>query len=301
MNKTVIVSLLVIGIVLLAVFILFNMRRQLPFQEVVALDKGIAIINSQKWFVDNLAIDCYRDGTGKEKATFDQNGIKIITDLDNGTTYNVDIYRVDFKGKLLYKKFKTTVTPVQSGTDYFVLVGASVGKAWNFEQAPSRLGLGPKVVFGNRTVYEFDKSQAIEELAEYPFPVAGVIIKECAAYFPRDSDASKQKIMKWVDLLREKGKMPMLATVVPVTGKHEKTHPGRLQSILQYNDFVRDFAAKENIYVVDLEKAARVSEADRSLTIELAQADGLHLVQRAYIERLDKLIVPMLSAVQKKD
>ncbi|MDP1813236.1 MAG: SGNH/GDSL hydrolase family protein [Leadbetterella sp.] len=300
MNRIVIILLVVIVIVLLSGLTLLQMRRQLPFQEVIALDKGIAIINSQKWFVENLEIAYWPDGGNVVKTTFNQNGMKILAGLENGKEYSIAIYRADLKGKLIYKKFRTKVTPVQNGTDYVVLVGASVGKAWNFEQAPSRLGLGADVVFGNRTIYEFDKSRVIEELAQYPFPVAVVIIKECAAYFPRELEASKQKVVEWVNLLREKGKLPMLATVVPVTREHDATHPGRFQSILQYNDFIRDYAARENIFVFDLEKAVRSSDTDRHLDIELAQRDGLHLLQRAYDQRLDNLIVPMLLAVQNE-
>ncbi len=300
MNKSLLILLVIAALGFISVFKLVNMRRQLPFIELVAFDKGVAVINSQKWSINNLNIDFYRDGFKKQSAAFDSKGIKIFSGLENGVEYSIDIYRTDLKGKLLYEKISSKVTPTEKGTDYYVLVGASVGKAWNIGQATTRLDLGEGIVLGNRTVYQFDKSKEIQELAEYSFPLSGVIIKECAAYFPRDLETSKQEIFNWVKMLRLNGKYPLLATVVPVTKEHDDAHPGRLQSILLYNDFIKDFAAKENIYVVDLEKAVRVSNLDRHLSNEWAQEDGLHLVQRAYDERLDPLILAITGGTIKE-
>lgn len=201
----------------------------------------------------------------------------------------------------LYKPLKITVTPRENGSRYFVLVGASVGKAWEFEKIPNRLSWKNDIVLGYRSKYDFDKSSEIHSLVALPVPVSGVIIKECAAYFPRDIKQSKKLIREWVALLTSHQITPILATVVPVTREHDTKRPGRLISILEFNDFIREFAFQEGILVLDLEKALRISEMDRHLRSEHAQPDGLHLVKGAYEEALDKIVLPILDSPIKDD
>jgi hypothetical protein len=49
----------------------------------------------------------------------------------------------------------------------------------------------------------------------------------------------------------------------PLLGK--TTSSKRLQALLQYNDWIRSYAKQEGLTVLDLEKALRTSESDRSL------------------------------------
>ncbi len=298
MNKA---SALLTSIIVICLFggcMEVKMRREIPSQEVIALDKGIAIINAQKWFMNNLKIRYSSEADHVREASYDSKGICLIQGLSNGREYTIEIRRTDIKGKLLYKTLTITVTPREEGTDYYVLVGASVGKAWELEKLPARLKLGQHIQFGNRTIYQFDKTQAIKDISEITIPVSGVIIKECAAYFPREIDSSRKMIKRWVNILRTNKKKAMLATVVPVTVEHDSKHPGRLNSILAFNDFIREYAEEEGIEVLDLEKALRISSSDRQLRHDYAKEDGLHLVKKAYEEALDSM--SFFLDIQKK-
>jgi hypothetical protein len=80
-----------------------------------------------------------------------------------------------------------------------------------------------------------------------------------------------------------------LATVVPVTTAHDESHPGRFESILDFNDLIKKYAHDEGIAVLDLESAVRANDNDRHLKQTFAQPDGNHLLDKAYIEALDKI------------
>jgi len=300
MYKPIIVSIVIGIFVLLAGTKFLNMRRPLPFMEIIPLDKGIAVVNAQKWFLKDLQISYFHNGILIRQMAFNHNGINILSNLINSQVYQVEITRTDLKGKLLYSTHKSVVTPKEGGSEYYVLVGASVGDAWNLREVPFRLNLDDNIFFGNRTVYQFDKTQEIKNIAESELPVSAVIIKECAAYFPRDLEESKKKIEEWVELLFNHGKQPMLATVVPVTKGHEAEYQGKFEAVLEFNDFIRAFGAQKNIYVLDLEKAVRISDSDRHLKEEFADEDGLHLLKRAYEERLDNLIGSLLKEKANK-
>jgi hypothetical protein len=294
MNK-VIITVVVIGICLvLAAIASSSWRRSLPFQEVVALDRGIAVVNAQQWFMDSLRVSLYHDGGQLEKAAFDERGVCVFPDLVNGQEYVVEISRTDLKGRLLYKKLRKTAIPHEGGDEYYVLVGASVGRSWNLGELPERLHLGKRMVFGTRTVYQFDKSKVVDDLVHLPFPVAGVILKECSAYFPRDLEAGEKQLTAWVDKLRQHGIRPILATTVPVTAGRAAKEPGKQESLLLFNDFIRRYTEENHFGLLDLEKALRIGDADRHLRDDYAQEDGTHLVEKAYSEALDKIILPSL-------
>ena len=294
MNKLVIFFAVVVIVVLLAGFKLLSMRRPLPFQEVIALDQGIAIVNAQKWFMNDLRITCSKDGGADHKATFDENGACVLPNLANGQEYSIEIGRTDLKGMLLYKKMKRKVIPHDGGDAYYVLVGASVGKSWNLSELPERLHLGKGMVFGTRTVYRFDKSNMVDDLVHLSFPVVGVIMKECSAYFPRNLEASKKQLIAWFDKLKQHGIRPILATTVPVTAGRAAKEPGKQESLLLFNDFIRRYVKENHIGLLDLEKALRVGASDRHLRDDYAQEDGTHLVEKAYREVLDGIILPSL-------
>jgi hypothetical protein len=189
------------------------------------------------------------------------------------------------------------------------LVGASVGGAWDFPGLPARAGVsGYELEYVAR--YRFDKSEEIAALLarEERRPDA-VIIKECAAFFPGDTEKHRNLVRRWVAECRAAGVAPVLATVVPVT----RTYPlrmfvlellhGRLRfpketqrAILAYNDWIREYARTEGLPLLDLETAVRSSDANRHLKESYARKDGLHLNAKAYRE-LDRIAVPALERI----
>jgi hypothetical protein len=293
------IYILIILIIVLPLLIWkgINMRKDIPFQEIVPLYKGVAVINAGNWYNDNLKISILLDGKIVQSSIYDDKGFCLFDNLENDTRYSIEIIRTDIKGKLLYKKLKTDASPTIGGSEYVVLVGASVGNAWKFQELPERIKT-KNIVTGSRTVYDFDKSNAIDAICNLPIPVKAVIIKECAAYYPRDIASSNALIFKWVNQLKAKNIQPILATVVPVTKEHDQEHPGRLDSILKFNDAIRDYTGKEGIPLFDLEKALFISGDNRYLNPLYSQPDGLHLVNAGY-RMLDDLFLDLLPILKK--
>lgn len=190
------------------------------------------------------------------------------------------------------------------------LVGASVGKAWDFPGLPYRIGLdGYEFEYVGK--YKFDKSDEIAALLsrEKDKPDA-IVIKECAAFFPGDLLRYQELIKLWVSWCRASGVTPVLATVVPVARTYplrtfflELLHarfryPGGTQdAIIRYNDWIKEYAAKEKIPVLDLEAAVRRNDHDRHLAESLARKDGLHLRADAY-RRMDMLVRRLLEQLE---
>ncbi|MEW6279254.1 MAG: SGNH/GDSL hydrolase family protein [Candidatus Eremiobacterota bacterium] len=171
-----------------------------------------------------------------------------------------------------------------------LLIGASVGESWDFPGLPARTGL-KGFTLSYEGLYDFDKSPALgTSLRSRPRPDA-VILKECAAYFPGDQAAYQRLVKGWVAQCRQAGVVPILTTVCPVTEKGEQ-----LQGICGYNDWVRSYAGREKLPLLDLEAALRRSPGDRRLDPKYAQDDGLHLVDAGY-RRLDALVPPLLRKV----
>ena len=295
--KTIIFIIIIIFLSVL-VWKALSMRRDLPFQEIIPLDSAIAVINTQNWYPDSLQITISSGKAPEQKKVFDKFGYCVLKDLENGNPYTIEIKRTDLKGRLLYKKFKKEVMP-KSGDmmKYVVLVGASVGKAWKFPQLTQRYDIGKHIVLSYRCRYDFDKSVELNNLLNAPFPVYAIIIKECSAYFPRDLKSSEAKIKAWVSQIRSRNIIPILATVVPVTRERDKSSPGKFESLLKFNDFIRDYAAREDIPLLDLEAALRISDTDRHLRPDYAQPDGTHLVPKAYNAALDKIAVQLIKEI----
>lgn len=202
----------------------------------------------------------------------------------------------------------TVVLPDILKDKRIILIGASVGEQWQLEKHFPNTGIRyycspslgklafPKIIFG------FDKSEAIKFYTslEKPDRPDAVIIKECAAYYPPnpgqsipDYNERKKTVERWTRELRDAGIIPILATVVPVTRGSKEDVPGRLDLIRDYNDWVRKFAESESIAVLDLEKALRIGDDDRSLPAVKA-VDGMHLVPRTYGKYLDPIVYPTL-------
>jgi hypothetical protein len=172
-------------------------------------------------------------------------------------------------------------------------VCASVGSNWN---------IGDHFPDLNITVYDeyqFDKGNVVRDILERNRPDI-MIIKECAAYFPpgdygSSMEAYQDLIRDWVNLCRGDGVIPVLATVVPVDPDNPENPPGRLESIMEFNDWIRDYCEYEEISVLDLEAALRISEDDRALDPDYDSGDGLHPNDLAYTEELDDILIPALE------
>lgn len=271
------------------------MRGDIPAQEIIRLERAIAIVNGENEYLQNNLEILLSDPSGTlRRSKYDAEGKCLFDGLAVDIPYSIEIRRSDLKGMLLYRATRRKVVLTGVRDQYFVLVGASIGKAWEFQNVPGILNLDPSIVFGDRACYQFDKTKEIMRLIKMHSIVSGVILKECASYFPRDIAASTKSIESWVSMLRSAGIKPFLATVVPVTLENNKQNPGRMKSIEEYNAQVRDLAAREQIGVLDMELALQISEDIKYLRPEYAQQDGLHLVRKAYAERLNRLVIPVL-------
>lgn len=175
--------------------------------------------------------------------------------------------------------------PASVAHKQLIFAGASVGRDW-------RLPL----VFPNiqtLTAFQFDKGELVARcVAEAP---DGVILKECAAYFPQKDERQREAmVLGWVRDLRQAGIRVALATVVPVTREHAGQVPGRAQGLWAFNDWVRDLCQDQGIPLLDLEAALRCSPDDRGLRPQVHSGDGLHLSRQTYRRHLDPLIPPLL-------
>jgi hypothetical protein len=174
-------------------------------------------------------------------------------------------------------------------------VCASVGAAWNIGQHFPQLDI--KVY----DEYQFDKGYRIQEILNSDKPDI-MIIKECAAYFPPDLQGTSMEgyqnlIRGWINLVREQNVIPVLTTVVPIDPDNPSNLEGNRQlvSILEFNDWIKQYCNNENISFLDLEEALRVSNSDRTLDPKYDSGDGLHPNEIAYSEKLDKILIPALE------
>lgn len=214
-----------------------------------------------------------------------------------------------------------SLTIVCSGNEYrdqkkgegssmkILLLGASVGNAWNFEDLSIRLKSN---AFTSEFIakYEADKTDILRQALNRKINKPDVIIiKQCAAYFRSNSSEYdplpvkryKQLMKEWVDKCLSEGVVPILATVVPITEEmplkvkikrlikeyilFKNVSPYyrdvRLKGILEYNEWVKRYSNEKQLIVLDLEKAVRISEKNRYLNPDLS-TDGLHLNEKAY-------------------
>jgi len=165
-----------------------------------------------------------------------------------------------------------------------LLLGASVARAWRLHLVFPRVR--------TLTAYQFDKSALVRRaLALHPH---GVILKECAAYFPPDRTRERARLVSWTATLREAGVAVALATVLPVTRAHAARVPGRAEGLWAFNDWLRALCQERAIPLLDLEEALRESPERRYLQEGVHAGDGLHLSRATYRTRLDPLIPPLL-------
>lgn len=273
-------------------------RQELPYDiEIAVRDDRIGFICHTEWLRKDLKVVCIgQPGERKQAIMTGQAKETVLTGLVEGNTYHIRISRNDILG-LKYNARSATVKT--SRKPYIVLVGASVGYAWNLPALPARWGRDD-FVFGYRRGKEgFDKTNVLVHLLNSLIVPDIIIIKECAAYFPREISSSIEKIDSWIRLLKEKGIVPILATVAPVSAECERKRglDGMILSINQFNERLREYAHTHGISVLDLNKALEDGSNEHYLIEEFSQPDGLHLNEKAYRIALDPLIMPVISGV----
>ena len=280
---------------------LSHYRKELPYSfETVSLDRAVGLVNTVNWNKRDLDI-VYKGENGiKNKVQMrGHKNEKLVSGLKNGVKYEFTVSRHDLIGKLKYKAKTIYNKPRSGGSKYIVLVGASVGRHWQFSELSKRLR-NDRYSFGYRGKGSFDKGDVVGDLINSQIRPDAIIIKECAAYFPKDIEDSKQKIAKWTEMISGEGITPILATCVPVNQTNDTKHDGRQKGILEYNCFIRQYAKRENILILDLEKALRNDSSNSYyLKEKYARADGLHLRKEAYSDALDPIVIPMLNKALK--
>jgi hypothetical protein len=198
---------------------------------------------------------------------------------------------------------------------HVILLGASIGRAWNISSLPERMRTDD-YVFEYVDGGSFDKSAKLREiLTRRENKPDAVFLKECAAYFPGDIDLYKSLMEEWIRECYESGTIPIPTTIVPVTRLHSfkkiliDAAKGRKPfgygnpfkhkrnaAILEYNNWIKVYCQKKGLPFLDLEAAVRYSEKNRFLRENLAKADGLHINGKAY-NILDQIVISTLKKV----
>ena len=186
-----------------------------------------------------------------------------------------------------------------SKTTHVTLIGASIGQGWQLAEWPTRAP-APGFTAEAIAAWQFDKTEAVEETLMRPAtkfrltrtylksvfqppPKADIVIlKECSAYFPGNLEVYKDSIRKWVRQIQASKLPVMLATVVPVTRARAAQAPGKQESLLEYNRWVRGYAREQGIAVLDLEAAMREEGESSYLRESFDIGDGTHLNRAAY-------------------
>lgn len=208
---------------------------------------------------------------------------------------------------------------------HVLLLGASIGKGWNFKEISIRMN-NINYDFEFLEKYEPDKSDLVNEAINRKNNKPDiVIIKQCAAYIPATKsvyDSSvvetyKKLAIKWVNELKREEIIPILATIVPITEDmplknrikiwlkihifRKKLEPYyrkiRLKGIIEYNDWVKQYSENQSLAVLDLESVLHISKEKRYLKPELS-TDGLHLNRKAY-KILDSSLLETLNKLKK--
>jgi hypothetical protein len=188
----------------------------------------------------------------------------------------------------------------QKGATRIVLVGASIGKAWDFPKLPERQRISGFTFEYVGVPDHFDKSTAINQILQRPNRPEFVIIKECSVFFPGDINEYKRLIQTWVNELKGRGIVPILATTVPFAEPNGLQYrvkrmaklllgePDKFEQIATYNDWLREYGKMNRVPILDLEAALRVSDGDRHMDSRYNRGDYTHLNASAY-HVLDKI------------
>src|SRR5512133_121559 len=155
-----------------------------------------------------------------------------------------------------------------------VLIGASIGQEWALSGWSQRVGEA-RFIAESVAAWQFDKSAVVEEVSMRPrvrfrpgrswaLSVLRpprrpdlVVVKECSSYFPGDQAAYSRLVQRWATRLRDGGFRVVLATVVPVTRRRSMSEPGKQEGVAEYNRWIREYASREALPVLDLEAAVR--------------------------------------------
>jgi hypothetical protein len=200
---------------------------------------------------------------------------------------------------------------------HVILIGASIGRAWNLAEWPCRVG-APDFTAEALAVWQFDKTEAVEEVLLRPArkfhftrtylrslfepsPRAPnvVILKECSSYFPGDQLWQRRQVRLWLERLQGRGVRTMLATVVPVTAARATADPAKQASLLEYNRWIREYSQAQSVPVLDLERAVSPEGRDSDLPVEYALPDGTHLNAAGYAA-LDRALLAALRGMWPK-
>lgn len=212
--------------------------------------------------------------------------------------------------------FVSTRAPERApGEIHVALVGASIGQDWHLADWPARVNT-PGISAESFAVWQFDKTSAIDELLmrpKRPFrltrtylkslfapppPRADVVIlKECSSYFPGDADAQRAAFRGWQQKLSASGAQVVLATVVPVTRTRAQQDTGKQEALTAFNAWVREYAAQQNLPVLDLDAAVRSDAPGSNLKDEFTSGDGSHLNATAY-SVLDRALLDTLCGMK---
>ena len=206
----------------------------------------------------------------------------------------VSILLLTMKGKTHQQSSGTT------NSLHVVLIGASIGQSWHLSEWSSRVKVSG-VTAESIPAWQFDKTEVVDEVLMRParkfHPTRTylkslfqapprkpniVILKECSSYFPGDLSVYERSIQDWVSRLEEKQIEVILATVVPVTSDRAGQNPGKQESLVRYNEWVRQYTNQHRIVLLDLEAALRTDDAGHYLREEFAISDGSHLNAAAY-------------------
>lgn len=207
--------------------------------------------------------------------------------------------------------FLTTTTSAMAmtqtaDTKRITLVGASIGKDWNFDRIAERLKVSG-YDFRYMGKYDFDKSELINAIVGQSRKSDIVMIKECSSYFPGDAAKQRAFVQDWVGKLRAAGVQPVLVTVAPVKApglvqrgkdlvKKAIGKPVWPEEVAAFNDWLREYAARERLPLFDLEQALWIAPDQRYLKPEFTTDDSVHLSRVAY-ERLDEEFKRFLSGL----
>lgn len=195
-----------------------------------------------------------------------------------------------------------------NGRMRMTLVGASIGQQWNFDRLHERVKVDG-AQFGYVGLPAFDKSKAISELATSTDKPDVVLIKECATYFPGDTEVYHRRIDEWVMQLRTAGIQAVLVTTAPVGKPKEYVALGRiavkrligrptwLDSVTRFNDWVTAYGRRQRVPVFDLEAVLRRNRGERWLRDEYDSGDHVHLTEPAY-HALDLAFAQFLSQME---
>ncbi|RJP72344.1 MAG: SGNH/GDSL hydrolase family protein [Candidatus Abyssobacteria bacterium SURF_17] len=273
------------------------LRKELPYEfDIVPVEGGIGITNTTTWNERDLLVSWRREGPDAETSMVMNHSLNqcVVGGLEDNQTYTIRIRRMDLPGRFIYKAFQTEIVTQEPAPTYVLLVGASVGKAWDLPSLPKRLK-ADGLVFGYRGKYGYDKTDVIDRIVKSQIRPDIVIIKECAAYFPKERGKIIERLPGWVEMLKAEGITPVVATCCPVTKENDRANPGKQAAIDEFNSFVRTLGVENHVEILDLAGTLSISETNSYLRESFAQPDGLHLNQSAY-SALDHVLMDISVA-----